>query len=84
MSGAGTRTASNFSPATPEQLDHLYKTHLDIFIEKDTGEVYIAYSLGCEAKAACPLPRGAQMLASSSGSGGSVSFRICPTRPCGP
>jgi hypothetical protein len=82
MSGAGTRTARNFREATPEELDHLLKTHLSVFFE-DTGEVYIAYSLGCEGEA-CPLPRGPQMLSSSSAPSSPVTFRICPTRPCGP
>jgi hypothetical protein len=83
MSGAGTGTARNFQIATPEELDHLLKTHLSVFFDKGTGEVYIAYSLGCDGEA-CPLPPGPQMLSSSSDPVNPVTFRICPTRPCGP
>ena len=83
MSGAGTGTARNFREATPEELDHLLKTHLSVFLEKDTGEVYIAYSLGCRGEA-CPLPRGPQLLSSGSAPASPVTFRICPTRPCSP
>jgi hypothetical protein len=84
MSGAGTGTARNFRKATPEELEHLAETHLSVFFENDTGEVYIAYSLRCEVEP-CPLPRGPQMMMSSgSAPGNPVTFRICPTRPCGP
>jgi hypothetical protein len=82
MSGAGTGTARNFTGASPEQLEHLLKTHLSVFFDNESGEVYIAYSLGCGEKP-CPLPRG-QMLSSSSAPASPVTFRICPTRPCGP
>jgi hypothetical protein len=83
MSGAGTGTARNFARATPEELDHLMEAHLSVFFDKETGEVYIAYSLGCEGEA-CPLPRGPQSYSSSSTPATPVTFRICPTRPCGP
>lgn len=83
MSGAGTGTARNFRIATREELDHLLETHLSVFFDKDTGEVYIAYSLGCE-ETACPLPRGPQLLSSSSAPVSPVTFRVCPTRPCSP
>jgi hypothetical protein len=83
MSGAGTGTARNFREATPEELDHLVATHLSVFLEKDTGEVYLAYSLGCEGEV-CPLPRGPQQFAASSAPTSPVTFRICPTRPCNP
>jgi len=82
MSGAGTGTARYFRIATREELDHLLETHLSVFFDKDTGEVYIAYSLGCQEET-CPLPR-PQLLSSSSAPVSPVTFRICPTRPCGP
>jgi hypothetical protein len=83
MSGAGTGTARNFVRAEGEDLEHLLETHLNLFFDKETGEVYIAYSLGC-GKEPCPLLRGPQLLSSSSTPCGPVTFRICPTRPCGP
>jgi hypothetical protein len=83
MSGAGTGTARYFRIATREELDHLLETHLSVFFDKDTGEVYIAYSLGCQGET-CPLPRDPQLLSSSSAPVSPVTFRICPTRPCGP
>jgi hypothetical protein len=83
MSGAGTGTARNFREATPEELDHLLKTHLSVYFDKDTGEVYIGYSLGCKGEP-CPLPRGPQQPSSSSAPVSPVTFRICLTRPCGP
>jgi hypothetical protein len=83
MSGAGTGTARNFRIASREELDHLLETHLSVFFDKDTGEVYIAYSLGCGGQA-CPLPRGPQMLSSNSAPVNPVTFRTCPTRPCDP
>jgi hypothetical protein len=81
MKAAGTGTARDFRPALPDEVKHLLDTHLSIFFGKENGEVYIAYSLNCGDKP-CPLP--VRPLEASTPPDSSVTFRICPTRPCGP
>jgi hypothetical protein len=80
MNAAGTGTAKDFRLASPDEVKHLLETHLSIFIERENGEVYIAYSLNCDKP--CPLP--VRPLEASTPPASPVTFRICPTRPCGP
>jgi hypothetical protein len=73
MSATGTGTRKGFIEASPEQLKHLLDTHLRIFIEQTTGEVYVTYGLDCKPKdPKCPCP------------GKVITFRMCPTSPCIP
>lgn len=69
--GTGTGTAKGYKAATPEQIQHLLKTHLRIYIDQATGEVLLTYGITCQDDD-CPNP------------GKPVTYRSCPTAPCSP
>lgn len=71
MSNAQTAKTRNFTELTPEQREHLLKSHISVRFDKDAEVMEIGWAVSC-GPTPCPAPHK------------TVAFYYCPCKPCPP